>query len=88
MEKQAKISACKLQRRIGQEMTVLVDAVNPVMKFGKPMGTQVVARSYADAPEIDGVVRFKAGSGRVNVGDLVRVRITGTTEHDLDAELV
>lgn len=88
MEKQAQISARKLQRRIGQEMTVLVDAVSPVMKFGKPMGTQVVARSYADAPEIDGVVRFKAGSGRVNVGDLVRVRITGTTEHDLDAELV
>jgi len=88
MEKQAQISARKLARRVGQEMTVLVDAVNPVIKFGKQMGTQVLARSYADAPEIDGVVRFKAGSGRVSVGDLVKVRIIGASEHDLDAELL
>lgn len=86
MAHQAKISAARLQRRIGQEMTVLVDEVNPVIKFGKAMGTEVVARSYADAPEIDGVVRLRAGSGKVAVGDLIRVRITGATEHDLQAE--
>ncbi len=88
MEKQAEISARKLARKVGQELTVLVDEVNPVIKFGKPMGMQVVARSYADAPEIDGVVRFRAGSGRVVVGDFVKVRITGACAHDLDAELV
>jgi ribosomal protein S12 methylthiotransferase len=88
MEHQARISAARLQRRIGQEMTVLVDEVNPVIKFGKAMGTEVVARSYADAPEIDGVVRFKAGSGRVQIGDLVKVRITAADDHDLRAELI
>lgn len=88
MEKQAQISARKLQNKIGQELTVLIDEINPVMKFGKQMGNQVVARSFADAPEIDGVVRFKAGSGRVAVGDFVKVRITGASEHDLEAELM
>lgn len=88
MEKQAQISARKLARRVGQELTVLVDSVNPVIKFGKTMGTQVVARSYADAPEIDGTVRFKAGTGRASVGEFARVRIIGAGEHDLDAELI
>ena len=88
MEKQAEVSARKLARKVGQELTVLVDEVNPVVKFGKQMGTQVIARSYADAPEIDGVVRFRAGSGRVVVGDFVKVRVIGASAHDLDAELV
>jgi ribosomal protein S12 methylthiotransferase len=48
MEKQAKISAAKLQRKVGTTQEVLVDAPG-------------VGRTAADAPDIDGVVHFKGG---------------------------
>ncbi|MBM4190509.1 MAG: 30S ribosomal protein S12 methylthiotransferase RimO, partial [Betaproteobacteria bacterium] len=47
MDHQADISAMKLKARLGQEMTVLIDEVHK----GRATG-----RSYADAPEVDGVV--------------------------------
>ena len=43
-----------------------------------------VARSHADAPEIDGVVRVKGARG-ARPGDLLRVRITRADEYDLEA---
>jgi ribosomal protein S12 methylthiotransferase len=46
---------------------------------------QVVARSPADAPEIDGRV-FIPGGWELEAGDFIRVRITGATAHDLQAE--
>jgi ribosomal protein S12 methylthiotransferase len=73
MDVQADISAGKLRRRIGQEMTVLVDTA---------FGGRAVARSYADAPEIDGVVHIAKGQG-LNPGDLVRVKITRSDDYDL-----
>jgi len=42
------------------------------------------ARSSADAPEIDGVVRIADG-GSLKPGQFVKVRITGADAHDLDA---
>ncbi len=79
MAVQARISAARLARRIGETMTVLVDA-------HEADGT-AIARSAADAPEIDGVVRIAAG-GRLPVGGFARVRITGASEHDLVATMV
>jgi len=76
MAAQAAISAAKLQQRIGERMTVLVDEVGD---------EGVVARSYADAPEIDGVVLIK-DAGKVKAGDFVDVEITATDEHDLYAQ--
>ncbi|MGE0371266.1 MAG: 30S ribosomal protein S12 methylthiotransferase RimO [Gammaproteobacteria bacterium] len=73
METQARISAEKLRRRIGQHMTVLVDEVGPE-------GAQ--ARSYADAPEIDGVVHIEQAAA-IRPGDMVRVAITDSDPHDL-----
>ncbi|MDD5366450.1 MAG: 30S ribosomal protein S12 methylthiotransferase RimO [Gallionellaceae bacterium] len=73
MDVQADISAAKLRRRIGSEMTVLVDEVG---------GGRAVARSYADAPEIDGVVHIAQGRG-LQPGDLVRVKITRSDDYDL-----
>ena len=73
MDVQADISAAKLKRRIGQEMTVLVDSAG---------GGRAVARSYADAPEIDGVVHIAQGRG-LGPGDRVRVRITRSDDYDL-----
>jgi ribosomal protein S12 methylthiotransferase len=73
MDVQADISAAKLKRRIGREMTVLVDEVG---------SGRAVARSYADAPEIDGVVHIAQGRG-LQPGDRVRVRITRSDDYDL-----
>lgn len=79
MEKQAEISARRLEAKIGREMTVLVDAIDEE--------GDAVARSAADAPEIDGVV-FIADAENIQPGDFVKVRITDATEHDLWAERI
>jgi ribosomal protein S12 methylthiotransferase len=73
MDVQADISAEKLRRRRGQELTVLIDEV---------AGGRAVGRSYADAPEIDGVVHIAQGAG-LKVGDFVRVKVTRTDDYDL-----
>ena len=74
METQAEISATRLERRIGQTMKVLVDEITDD-------GT-ALARSYADAPEIDGVVIIENSSG-LEVGEFAQVRITEAGDHDL-----
>jgi ribosomal protein S12 methylthiotransferase len=78
MQVQAEISRSRLQQRTGTETIVLVDEVNE---------KQVIARSSADAPEIDGRV-FIPGAWELEPGDFIRVRITGATAHDLKAEPV
>jgi ribosomal protein S12 methylthiotransferase len=78
MERQADISADRLAARIGQTMTVLIDEISAEGAIG---------RSYADAPEIDGVVVIEEGADLV-VGEFVTVTITDSGEHDLWGELV
>lgn len=78
MERQADISADRLAARIGQTMTVLIDEVSAEGAIG---------RSYADAPEIDGVVVIEDGADLV-VGEFVTVEITDSGEHDLWGEVV
>jgi ribosomal protein S12 methylthiotransferase len=74
MEAQARISAAKLQAKIGREIDVIIDAVD-----GDGGAT---GRSKADAPEIDGEVLLR-DSGHVGVGDIVRVHIEDADETDL-----
>jgi ribosomal protein S12 methylthiotransferase len=76
MELQARISREKLARKVGRSMDVLVDEVH---------GRRAIARSAADAPEIDGVVQVRGATQRTRAGDIMRVRITGSDEHDLQA---
>ena len=78
MTVQAEISAQRLTRRIGKRYTVLVDEA---ATWG------AVARSSAESPGIDGVVRIADAPGLVP-GELVEVEITGTDQHDLTARLV
>ena len=78
MQVQTAISRERLQSKIGSEMIVLVDEVRE---------KQVVARSPADAPEIDGRV-FIPGAWELAPGDFIRVRVSGATAHDLQAEPV
>lgn len=77
MAHQQKISAARLQQRIGQEMWVLIDEIDD-------KGT--IARSVADAPEIDGLVYIDTDT--LQPGDQVKVRITDADEYDLWAELI
>jgi len=79
MERQTDISAARLERNIGRVMTVLVDEVTDD-------GT-AIARTAADAPEIDGVVMIENGDG-LEIGEFATVRITDSGEHDLWAEPV
>ena len=76
MQLQAEISADKLQKKIGQTMTVLVDSYSEE--------GLTLARSKADAPGIDGEVILD-GFEDVKPGDFVEVKIVSATEHDLIA---
>jgi len=75
MERQATISARRLHDKIGRVIEVLVDEVGD---------EGVIARSYADAPEIDGVVHLSDAEG-VAVGDVLLVEVEDADEHDLYA---
>ena len=77
MERAAGISAARLARRVGTRMRVLVDSVGE---------EGAVARSEADAPEIDGVVRIAAAKG-LRPGDWADVEITASDTYDLSARL-
>ncbi|MEO7050999.1 MAG: 30S ribosomal protein S12 methylthiotransferase RimO [Rhodanobacter sp.] len=77
MAVQAEISAAKLQRKIGRRFKVLVDAVGV---------DGAVARSAADAPEIDGTVLIADGQ-KLKPGQFVEVLVEGASEHDLRARL-
>jgi len=78
MELQSDISADRLADRVGQTMTVLVDEI---------VEEGAIARSYADAPEIDGVVIIENPAGLVP-GEFAKVRITDSGEHDLWGEVI
>ena len=75
METQARISHQKLESKVGQTFTVLVDGHD---------GDYAIARSMADAPDIDGKVYLKDGK-LLKPGDFVDVKIESYDQHDLFA---
>jgi len=77
MQLQADISFNRLQAKIGSVQQVLVDSSDE---------QGAVARSHADAPEIDGLVYIRNGQ-QLQAGDMVDVRITDADEYDLNAQL-
>ncbi len=77
MAVQAEISAAKLQHKIGRTITVLVDEAG---------ADGAVARSAADAPEIDGTVLIADGQ-KLKPGQFVDVVVEAASEHDLHARL-
>jgi len=76
MQLQEKISARRLRRRVGKTLRVLVDEVGP---------EGAVARSAADAPEIDGVVHIEDGA-HLKAGEFAQVKVVRSDAHDLWAE--
>ena len=73
MATQAAISADKLKRKVGQTMQALVDHAD---------ANGAIARTSADAPEIDGVLRIRDGQ-KLKPGQFVNVQIEDTDVHDL-----
>jgi ribosomal protein S12 methylthiotransferase len=78
MEKQAAISMQRLKRKIGTEQQVLVDAVSE---------SGVIARSTADAPEIDGLVYIEQQTD-CRPGEFLKVHIDDTDEHDMWGSII
>jgi ribosomal protein S12 methylthiotransferase len=74
MKLQKQISLAINQSQIGRTLDVLVE--------GQGDGLSV-ARSYRDAPEIDGLVLLPDQNNRTSPGDMVSVRVTGAMEYDL-----
>jgi ribosomal protein S12 methylthiotransferase len=80
MELAAEISAARLQKKIGRQMDVIVDEIDHEEGV-------VIARSMADAPEIDGNVFIEREDiSGIKPGDILSVRITDANEYDLFAE--
>ena len=77
MDVQADISAERLAAKIGQHIRVIVDEADE---------DGLVARSAADAPEIDGQV-FVNGFYDAAPGDFLDVQVVDASEHDLYAEI-
>ena len=75
----AEISAEKLAAKVGRTMRVLVDEVNE---------DGAIARSSADAPEIDGTVRIAKPGRKLQAGDWADVEITSADAYDLAGKLV
>ncbi|MDG6777939.1 30S ribosomal protein S12 methylthiotransferase RimO [Thiomicrorhabdus sp. zzn3] len=78
METQQRISRDKMQAKVGQVMQVLVDEIDE---------QGAVARSMADAPEIDGLVFIEDGH-HLEAGQFVKVEIVAADEYDLWARPV
>jgi len=82
MQMAEEVSVQRLQQRIGATMQVLVDSATAMGKKGG------IGRTYADAPEIDGVVKLlppEKISKTYKVGEFTRARIVGVDGHDLVA---
>jgi ribosomal protein S12 methylthiotransferase len=78
MTLQQKISAQRLQRKVGKTLAVLVDEIK---------GDDAIARSSADAPEIDGIVHVAPNPG-LKAGEFATVRVARAGTHDLWAQVV
>ena len=74
---QLREARAKLRAKVGRTLDVLVDEMQ---------GTTAIARSKADAPEIDGIVRVKAARS-AKAGDILHVKVTAADEHDLEAQV-
>ncbi|WP_114418823.1 30S ribosomal protein S12 methylthiotransferase RimO [Marinospirillum perlucidum] len=78
MQKQAEISAAKLQQKIGKRLEVMIDEVGD---------DGAAARTQGDAPEIDGQL-FLLGETQLKPGQRVEVEVTEADEHDLWGRLI
>jgi ribosomal protein S12 methylthiotransferase len=77
------VSTEKLRKRIGTTLKILVDSAPGLGKKGG------IGRSYADAPEIDGLVKLlppEKISKTLKIGEFTKARVVGAQGHDLVAQ--
>ena len=75
MQVQQRISAARLQQKTGKTLPIMIDEIDE---------GNIIGRSMADAPEIDGVVYVENASGQeVEVGQIILVNVTHADEYDL-----
>ncbi|MFB3059566.1 MAG: 30S ribosomal protein S12 methylthiotransferase RimO [Gammaproteobacteria bacterium] len=77
MRKQQEISVQKLKQRVGKDLQVLLE---------QKIDDGYTARSYADAPEIDGLVYIDTNKS-LNLGEFYQVRVYDSDEYDLYGHL-
>ena len=78
MERQQKVSAALLKKKVGKRLAVIIDRSEGLTAFG---------RTRYDAPEIDGSVHVSSRRP-LRVGDVVTVKIDGSTAYDLQGTAV
>ena len=78
MRVQAEVSEARLQERVGSQCLAVIDEVDD---------DNALARSYAESPEVDGVIRLSGATG-LSVGQRVEVSITGYDAHDLSGSVL
>lgn len=78
MAHQQKIGAKRLKRFVGRTLDILVDETKR---------TTAIGRSFADAPEIDGIVKIK-NAADTKVGDMVKVKIEKAGPYDMSGSVV
>jgi ribosomal protein S12 methylthiotransferase len=79
MQLQAEIHAGFQQSLVGKTTTVLIDDAS---------GDTAIGRTWADAPEVDGVVEIHDPQHNLSTGAMVEATITSASGYDLGAELV
>ena len=79
MSEQEKISKEKLEQKIGNTYTALVDSLSSDGKY-------IIARSYMDIPDEDGVIFIK-NNGKIKPGEFIKCEITGVKNYDLIGEI-
>ena len=79
MQLQMKISADKLEQKVGNVLDVIVDEVHEDVAIGRTKG---------DAPEVDGVVEIERFNPDVKLGDIVQIKITAASDYDLFGDMV
>ena len=85
MSLQKEISEEISSQMVGRELTAIIEGRIP--GEGGEEGEVYSARTYRDAPDIDGFI-FITASEELRSGDLVRCRVTGAYEYDLIGELL
>ena len=79
MNEKEKISKKKKKKKIGNTYTALVDSLSSDGKY-------IIARSYMDIPDEDGVIFIKS-NGKVEPGEFIKCEITGVKNYDLIGEI-
>lgn len=80
MDLQREVSLSRQARFVGRALDVLIDEID------EETGARV-GRSFRDAPEIDGEVAVTCAES-ARPGDLIRVKVTGSSEYDLTGEMI